>query len=88
MLTVVTGGSGSGKSELAENIAVKFTGKKYYIAAMQPFGEEALKRIYKGTGIQAAAEGCRARLNWNTASREVKNPQGKLLVDCRWIKNA
>ena len=45
MLTVVTGGSGSGKSELAENIAVKFTGKKYYIAAMQPFGEEALKRI-------------------------------------------
>lgn len=43
------------------------------------FDEEALKRIYKGTGIQAAAEGCGARLNWNTASREVKNPQGKLL---------
>lgn len=45
MLTVVTGGSGSGKSELAENIAVKFTGKKYYIATMEPFGEEAQKRI-------------------------------------------
>ena len=43
------------------------------------FNEEALKRIYKGTGIQAAAEDCGARLNWNTASREVKNPQGKLL---------
>lgn len=47
MLTVVTGGSGSGKSELAENIAVKFPGKKYYIAAMQPFGEEAIKRIQR-----------------------------------------
>lgn len=45
MLTVVTGGSGSGKSELAENIAVRFTGRKYYIAAMEPFGEEAIKRI-------------------------------------------
>lgn len=45
MLTVVTGGCGSGKSELAENIAVKYAGKKYYIAAMEPFGEEARKRI-------------------------------------------
>ena len=53
MLTVVTGGSGSGKSELAENIAVKFTGKKYYIAAMQPFGEEALKRIERHRKMRA-----------------------------------
>lgn len=53
MLTVVTGGSGSGKSEIAENIAVKFSGKKYYIAAMQPFGDEALKRIERHRKMRA-----------------------------------
>lgn len=48
MLIVVTGGSGSGKSEYAENIAVSF-GKEplIYIATMLPFGEESMKR-FKG----------------------------------------
>lgn len=53
MLTVVTGGSGSGKSELAENIAVKSYGKKYYIAAMEPFGEEAMRRIQRHRKMRA-----------------------------------
>lgn len=53
MLTVVTGGSGSGKSELAENIAVKYDGKKYYIAAMEPFGEEARIRIERHRNMRA-----------------------------------
>ena len=45
MLILVIGGSGSGKSEIAENIAVGFGGKRTYIAAMEPFGEEAKARI-------------------------------------------
>ncbi len=43
------------------------------------FNGEALKRIYKGTGIQKAAEASGARLNWNTGAVERENPQGKLL---------
>ena len=41
MLIVVTGVSGSGKSEYAEQICCKLSGdrKKYYIATMQPYGE-------------------------------------------------
>lgn len=47
MLILVSGGSASGKSEFAEGLAVKLgtTGKRYYIATMQPFDEECLHRI-------------------------------------------
>lgn len=50
MLELVTGGSGSGKSEYAEGAAVAahekhFGGKLYYIATMYPYDEECLQRI-------------------------------------------
>lgn len=45
MITTVYGGSGSGKSAFAENLAVKIGGQKIYIATMQPFDDEAYKRI-------------------------------------------
>lgn len=45
MLVLVTGGSGSGKSEFAENIAMSLGENRTYIAAMKPAGSEAQKRI-------------------------------------------
>lgn len=45
MITMVIGGSGSGKSEFAENIAVTSSKPLIYIATMQPFGEETLRKI-------------------------------------------
>lgn len=45
MLTLITGGSKSGRSRLGEALAAGFAGKKYYIAAMEPFGAEALETI-------------------------------------------
>ena len=51
MITLVTGGSGSGKSEFAEKIAVylKKTKNKdlIYLATMMPFGKETLLKIKK-----------------------------------------
>lgn len=55
MLHLVTGGSGSGKSEFAEGLAVKCfaehslqnTGRLLYIATMYPYDEECLARIDK-----------------------------------------
>jgi adenosylcobinamide kinase/adenosylcobinamide-phosphate guanylyltransferase len=48
MVIVVIGGSGSGKSEFAENLAVKLNRDHLiYIATMQPFGEEGRKRIVR-----------------------------------------
>ncbi len=47
MLIVVTGGSGSGKSEYAENIAVSYKSNNpmYYIATMKTFGDEDILRV-------------------------------------------
>ena len=45
MITLVTGGSKSGKSAFAEKIAGNFSGKKYYIATMKPYGDEAFQAI-------------------------------------------
>lgn len=45
MLKIVIGGSGSGKSEYAEGLAMKSVKPLIYIATMKPFGEEGLQRI-------------------------------------------
>ncbi len=45
MVSLVIGGSGSGKSEFAEQLACKTDGKRYYIATMQPYDEEMWGKI-------------------------------------------
>ena len=46
MNTIIIGGSKSGKSALAEDLAVKrATNKRYYVATMIPFDDEDKKRI-------------------------------------------
>ena len=46
MLTLVTGGSGSGKSEFAENMAVAYKSRNLiYIATMFPYDDESFKKI-------------------------------------------
>lgn len=44
-MILITGGSKCGRSQFAEKFFDSFDGKKYYIAAMQPFGSEALAAI-------------------------------------------
>lgn len=58
MLELVTGGSGSGKSEYAERLAVNAhrqnpEGMLYYIATMCPTDEECLRRIEKHRRMRA-----------------------------------
>lgn len=45
MTVLITGGAKCGKSRYSEEIFTGFTGKKYYIATMQPDGEEAQAAI-------------------------------------------
>jgi adenosylcobinamide kinase/adenosylcobinamide-phosphate guanylyltransferase len=60
MIVLITGGSGSGKSEYGENLALKLNtkGKMTYIATMYPHGEETHlkikrhKEMRKGKGFE------------------------------------
>lgn len=46
MVILVIGGSGSGKSEYAENCCMQLKAKrKFYVATMEPFDEESYARI-------------------------------------------
>jgi adenosylcobinamide kinase/adenosylcobinamide-phosphate guanylyltransferase len=60
MIVLITGGSGSGKSEYGENLSLKLNAKEKmtYIATMFPYGEETLvkikrhKEMRKGKGFE------------------------------------
>lgn len=55
MLIVVTGGAASGKSEHAERLLCQSAppGQRLYVAAMQPFGEAARRRIARHRALRA-----------------------------------
>ena len=47
MFTLVTGGSGSGKSEYAESLTESWETPKIYIATMFPYDRESEKKIQR-----------------------------------------
>lgn len=74
MLYLITGGSGSGKSEYAENLAVGCKGDLYYFATMSSKDEESRKRI-KRHRMQRAGKGfttveCPVALEQNTVGEK------------------
>lgn len=79
MLILVTGGSGSGKSEFAENLAVKLGGQLTYIAAMKPSDEECEKRIARHRKMRAGK-------GFDTVERytDIKNLdlRGTVILEC------
>lgn len=52
MLILITGGSKCGKSSLAESFFDKFSGEKFYIATMIPYGDEAHQAIERHRKIR------------------------------------
>jgi adenosylcobinamide kinase/adenosylcobinamide-phosphate guanylyltransferase len=53
MMILVTGGSKSGKSSLAERFFDGFPGERYYLATMQPFGADARAAIERHRAMRA-----------------------------------
>lgn len=81
MLTLITGGSKCGKSAIAEDILSRTGGRKIYIAAMMPFGEEAERtierhrRLRSGKGFETIEK--------YTDIRELELPDGcGILIEC------
>ncbi|MDD3571027.1 MAG: bifunctional adenosylcobinamide kinase/adenosylcobinamide-phosphate guanylyltransferase [Lachnospiraceae bacterium] len=56
MITLIIGGSGSGKSEFAEKLAMECSGKKYYIATMAARDEESLKKVQRHRDMRSGKD--------------------------------
>ena len=52
MLILITGGSKCGKSAAAEKIITSYDLDRYYIATMQPFGDEAQEAVKRHRNIR------------------------------------
>lgn len=81
MLHVITGGSGSGKSAYAEAQAVRLSKagnrnlKKYYIATMEPFGEETLCKIRRHREMRDGKDFCTVECYVNLAGLADRFPE-------------
>ena len=53
MLTLVLGGSASGKSEYAESLVLQTTGPRFYLATMQVWDAECAARVEKHRRMRA-----------------------------------
>ena len=82
MLTLVTGGSGSGKSAFAEDRVLSFgDAQRIYIATMHPFDEESHKRIERHQKMRAG-KGFET-VECYTGLKYVKLPAGcVVLLEC------
>ena len=85
MFALIVGGSGSGKSEYAEELAVRLSLGEgvplYYIATMRPFGEEGRRRVERHQR-QRAGKGF-VTIECYVGLKELELPgEGVVLLEC------
>lgn len=91
MFHLITGGSGSGKSEYAEQKTLQYAHaskrnkKLYYIATMMPFGKETEEKIARHRRLRAGKgfETIECYTNLKKAAEELKaKEKGSVLLEC------
>lgn len=84
MISVVIGGSGSGKSEYAEELLKEHVGDKYYLATMQVYDEESREKVRrhqelrKGKGFITIER----PVSVGTAIDEISDNNPGILLEC------
>lgn len=81
MIILVTGGSKSGKSAFAEKIVENFSGKKYYIATMKPYGQEAFQAIERHRKMRAG-KGFETIEKYMDLGEIIFSERGAVLLEC------
>lgn len=87
MIHLVIGGSGSGKSEFAENLLVD-SQRKYYIATMQVYDEEGRKKVARhqrlraGKGFQTIEQPRNMHKVAEIVTRDRKETENEALLEC------
>ena len=82
MITLMTGGSACGKSSYAESLAVRLNGPRYYLAAMQPYGEGGAEKIAKHREMRRGKGFETIERYRDYASLALENKGGTALLEC------
>ena len=82
MFTLIVGGAASSKSEYAERLAVAAPlSRRFYIATMQPWGEETRQRIARHRAMRAGKGFETVECPLNLAGLQLPE-QGTVLLEC------
>lgn len=82
MFTLISGGSGSGKSAYAEDLACSLIGKRHlYIATMMRFGKEDDERIKRHRTMRAEKQFITIEKPYDLPSIKVE-PEDVVLLEC------
>lgn len=81
MMILLTGGSACGKSSYAEKLCVEMEGPRYYIAAMQPFGEGGAEKIARHRAMRAG-KGFQTVERYTDLAGLVLPERGCALLEC------
>lgn len=86
MMTIIIGGSGSGKSEYAENymMSVSEEKQKYYLATMQVYDEEGYKKIERHRKMRQGKGFCTIEqpIDIDMAVMQMKPGEKVVLLEC------
>ena len=75
MMTLIVGGSGSGKSEFAEQMMLQYQTKRYYVATMKVYDEEGMARVRRHQEM-------RAKKNFTTIEQPMDIGRLNVELDC------
>ena len=81
MMILLIGGSGCGKSFYAERICSFSKAPRYYLAAMQPYGEEGRKRVERHRAMRAG-KGFETIERYHDYASLVLPARGTALLEC------
>ena len=80
-MILLTGGSACGKSSYAEEICVRADGPRFYLAAMQPYGEEGMKKVERHRKLRSG-KGFTTIERYTDYASLVLPARGTALLEC------
>ena len=82
MMILLTGGAACGKSYVAEQLVARFSGKRYYIATMRPWGADGQAKVEKHRAMRAGKHFQTIECYGNLAGVSLDGHESVVLLEC------
>ena len=82
MMILLTGGAACGKSYVAEQLVARFSGQRYYIATMRPFGVDGQEKIAKHRKMRQGKNFQTIECYGNLAALTLPQKNSVVLLEC------